>query len=268
MKTKNSLIAAIVICAAAAQAAPPKDPPSKCASDAVLAGSTCVDKYEASVWYVPDPVAVNAKLVKNIRKGKADMDDLTAGGATQLGTASDDYGGAGCLDHGAGCNGAIYAVSLPGVTPSAHMTWFQAAIACASSGKRLPSNAEWQRAVTGSPDPGPDNGTTDCRTASGFSAVPTGSRGSCVSAFGAFDMVGNLSEWVADWLPRSTTCGTWSGSGDQQCLAGAATTGEPGALLRGGRFGDGSGAGPVAVGAGSGVNPSWSTDSVGFRCAR
>jgi formylglycine-generating enzyme required for sulfatase activity len=28
---------------------------------------------------------------------------------------------------------------------------------------------------------------------------PTGSRAACVSNWGAFDMVGNLEEWVADW---------------------------------------------------------------------
>jgi hypothetical protein len=60
--------------------------------------------------------------------------------------------------------------------------------------------------------------------------------------------VGNVYEWVADWVPRSTACGSWSGSSDEQCLAGAATTGEPGALVRGGLFSDGSSAGPFAVG--------------------
>ena len=37
-------------------------------------------------------------------------------------------------------------------------------------------------------------------------------------------------EWVADWVPRSTACGTWGGgvspTGDAQCLGGAATTGD------------------------------------------
>ena len=96
----------------------------------------------------------------------------------------------------------------------------------------------------------------------------TGSRSSCVSSRGAFDMVGNLYEWVADWVPRSTVCGTWSAgvspTGDDQCLAGAATTGEPGALLRGGGCFDGACAGPLAViGA---FAPSLSSDHVGFRC--
>jgi len=170
----------------------------------------------------------------------------------------------------------IYAVSLAGVTPSANITWFQAQAACKNARKRLPSNAEWQAAVAGTPDPGPDNGSTDCNTLSAFTAVTTGSRSSCVSADGAYDMVGNLYEWVADWVPRSTQCGTWSvGVGptdDDQCLAGAATTGEPGALLRGGNLYSGlapagtASAGPLAV-LGN-FRPSDATPAFGFRCAR
>ena len=163
-----------------------------------------------------------------------------------------------------------YAVSLLGPTPSGNITWFQAQQACKNACKRLPSNAEWQAAVAGTPDPGPDNGTTDCNTSSAFTAVATGSRSSCVSADGAFDMVGNLYEWVADWVPRSTACGSWSAgvspTGDAQCLAGAATTGEPGALLRGGYFSTGSLAGPLAVVASDA--PSLASSGVGFRCAR
>jgi formylglycine-generating enzyme required for sulfatase activity len=104
----------------------------------------------------------------------------------------------------------------------------------------------------------------------------TGSHSSCVSADGAFDMVGNLSEWVADWVPRSTTCGDWSAAvsptADDQCLAGAADSSgvgglEPGALTRGGSAGLGAqGAGPLAVYGTAG--PSAANDGIGFRCAR
>jgi hypothetical protein len=69
-------------------------------------------------------------------------------------------------------------------------------------------------------------------------------------------MVDNVVEWVADWVPRSTACGTWSAgvspTGDDQCLAGAATTGEPGALLRGGYFNNSTLAGPLTVDGSSG----------------
>src|SRR5262249_6245537 len=183
---------------------------------------------------VPNPTRTNADLVTGIQVGMATQADLMAGGATQLGTASADY--APCTDNGQNCTNDIYAVSLPSVLPSAFITWFQAQEACANAGKRLPTSAEWQVGGDGRPGPGPDNGTTDCNVGDGATvvnnALPTGARSSCVSARGAFDMVGNLAEWVADWVPASTNCPGWAGfSNDDMCLAGASTTSTaPGAL--------------------------------------
>lgn len=247
-------------------------PLTSCPPDAVLAGTTCIDTYEASAWRVPDPTTANQGLVAKIRTGEAAAADLLAGGATELGVgeATDDY--APCADSGQNCTDDVYAVSLPSVTPSANVTWFQAQAACKNSRKRLPSNAEWQAAVVGTPDPGPDDGTTDCNTGTVDALVPTGSRSSCVSADGAFDMVGNLFEWVADWVPPSPIgcAGTWSAgvspTGDLQCLAGAANTGEPAALLRGGSFANsGPLAGPLAIDV---FEPSSSNGAFGFRCVR
>jgi len=215
-----------------------------CPSDMVAVGGFCIDKYEASVWNSPS-------------------------GGTQYGAATDDYP---CTDNGQNCT-TIYARSVSGVMPSQYMTWFQAQQACQNVGKRLPTNAEWQQAVAGSPDPGGNNGTTDCNTDAAGAAVNTGSRSSCKSAAGAFDMVGNLWEWVADWVPKSTTCPFWGAfSDDVHCFAGAdtgANTG-PGALLRGGDFNDDTYAGPLAVG--GGIQPftlgGGLFNGVGFRCAR
>jgi hypothetical protein len=87
-----------------------------------------------------------------------------------------------------------------------------------------------------------------------------------------FDRVTGRAAWQdgADWVPQSTACGTWSPgvspTGDLQCLAGAATTGEPGALVRGGFFLSGTSAGPLAVVGSDG--PSLSDVILGFRCAR
>jgi len=247
----------------------PTLPIRRCAPDAVVAGTVCLDRYEASVWRVPDPTTTNASLVRRIQLGKATEDDLTAGGATQLGTASDDF--APCTDDGQNCADDIYAVSLPSVLPAAFITWFQAQEACANSGKRLPTNAEWQVGANGTPDPGVDDHATTCNSANTGATTPTGSRSGCVSARGAFDMVGNLAEWVADWVPLSTQCPGWgSFSNDLMCLSGASETDtSPGALIRGGFFfGDGaSGAnGPLAV-IGS-VAATRSQNIFGFRCAR
>ncbi len=253
---------------AVALAAPAHAGLPKCAADAVKAGSVCMDKYEASVWQVPDPTIANKALVKKIQNGKATLADLQAGGATQISVPSVNTC-APAFPATFPANGQwtepLYAVSIPGVHPTSCVTWFQAQQACFNALKRLPSNAEWQGAVSGTPDPGPDNGSTDCNTQSVIAVVDTGSRSSCKSSWGAFDMVGNVYEWVADWVPRSTTCGTWSGSGDPQCLAGAATTGEPGALTRGGMF-NSPGTGPLAVRGEWG--PFTSGSAFGFRCAR
>ena len=129
--------------------------------------------------------------------------------------------------------------------------------------------SEWQVAANGTPDPGPDNGTTDCNTA-GEGPSLTGTRSGCVSARGAFDMLGNLAEWVADWVLASTNCvGLAAFSDDDMCLAGASTTSTfPGAWLRGGAFVvlGGPLAGPFAV---RDMPPSLRARSfIGFRCAR
>jgi formylglycine-generating enzyme required for sulfatase activity len=241
--------------------------PAKCKPDAVKAGSLCMDKYEASVWQVP---ATNKGLIAKIQNGTATLANLQAGGATQISpSASCTPAFPGTFPANGQWTAPLYAVSIPGVHPTACATWFQAQQACENSRKRLPTNAEWQLAVAGTPDPGPDNGTTDCNSASPFVAN-TGSRSSCKSNWGAFDMVGNMFEWVADWVPRSTTCGSWSGSMDQQCLGGAATTGEPGALLRGGSLAHGEEDGPRSVNGLVAANDSasFAFGVVGFRCAR
>src|SRR5712691_13076497 len=91
-------------------------------------------------------------------------------GAIQHGATGDDYG-SGCPPTGNGCVN-FYAVSIPGVTPSGFITWFEAAAAARNSGKRLPTNAEWQAAALGTPDPGTDNGTTDCNISSSTFILP------------------------------------------------------------------------------------------------
>src|SRR5262249_17183145 len=104
----------------------------------------------------------------------------------------------------------LYAVSIPGVPPTACVTWFQAVQACRQSGKRLLTNQEWQAAAAATPEGAAgDDGTTQCNTGTAGDAVNTGSRSACKSFYGAFDMVGNVDEWVADWVPRSTGCSNW-----------------------------------------------------------
>jgi sulfatase-modifying factor enzyme 1 len=226
-----------------------------CPPSMVRSGPICVDRYEASVWETSNPL-----LVAKIRAGSVTLAELQAGGAVQRGVASDDYG-TGCPDTGNGCVN-FYAVSLAGVPPSGFLTWFQAAAAARNAGKRLPTSAEWQVAALGTPNGAP------C-VVSGVAAGLTGTAG-CVSDVGAFDMVGNLGEWVADWVPTATDCSpSLFGTGDHNCMVinpALGTPNGPGVLTRGGSFIDGAGAGVFTVFA-TGI-PTGSGDVIGFRAVR
>src|SRR5262249_53534578 len=149
-------------------------------------------------------------------------------------------------------------------TPAVYLDWFQALEACKNSGKRLPSNAEWQMAVTGTPDTG--GGRPDCNTVNG-ARDDTGLRSNCKSSVGAFDMGGNVDEWVAEWMPASSACPGWGAFSDNtMCLSGVDTSQKgPGALVRGGAYSDEAAAGPLAA---FSALPSTSTFFIGFRCAR
>src|SRR5262245_3346696 len=151
-----------------------------CPVNMVRVGPLCMDQYEVSVW--SKPPAANGDP-----RGR------------QYGLAPEDYP---CSFDGNDCTGKIFAVSVPGVIPSAFLTWFQAQQACLSVGKRLPTNAEWQGAAAGTPDTGDaDDHVSTCNTdGEPRSFVRTGSRKKCVSNFGVFDMVGNANEIVADWI--------------------------------------------------------------------
>jgi Sulfatase-modifying factor enzyme 1 len=264
---RGIMVSALLVLPAGAVIAQGAKPLEKCPDDAVVSGTVCMDKYEASVWRVPVPTTINKNLVMRIRQGKATAADLQKGGATQLGVVGPDY--APCDEGGQFCADDIFAVSVPGVLPSANITWFQAQAACKNARKRLASNAEWQAAAAGT-NRGPDDHVSTCNTDGGvgFNTVQTGSRASCVSTDLAFDMVGNVSEWVADWVPRSNSCPGWgSFSDDFMCLAPGASVGPgPGALFRGGDWTNGTGAGVFAVVAI--FDPLHATSYIGFRCAR
>jgi hypothetical protein len=241
---------------------------AECAADAVQSGPVCIDKYENSVWdlsAVPTSGRTKAKLIASIQAGTATVASLMSEGALQRGLAPGDLAANGCPSTGNGCVD-VYAVSVPGVAPARFINWFQAAAAARNSGKRLPTNQEWQVAALGTLDPGSaDDSATTCATNSSLSA--TGSRSGCVSDVGAFDMVGNIQELVADWVPHSTNCSSWGAfSDDFQCLAGASTIGPPGAVIRGGSWISGASAGVFAVVAGAG--PEEPAGTWGFRSAR
>lgn len=175
-------------------------------------------------------------------------------------------------------NKECHAVSVPGVTPWNYVTLPQAQRICAQTGKRLPTSDEWYHIVLGT--------VSESCTIQSTEIAKTG-KAECVSTAGAFDVVGNVWEWVDEEVVGNTFGGRqlpdegYVTSVDAQGIA--VTTGTTAddlygkdyvwtkkegvfGMIRGGFYGSNQDAGLYTTNAS--VPTGFATQGVGFRCVK
>ncbi len=152
-----------------------------------------VDAFESTVWENPDCTG------------------------SVYGQAANDYPADWPAD-GTGL-GTLYACSVRGVLPSAHLSRYQAIRACQAQGKRLCSLGEYTQACGENEGAFPYSnmfspGQCNDPYAGAGQAEPTGTRQTCTTENGwTYDMSGNVAEWVhelSDDYPGLARVAGWS----------------------------------------------------------